>query len=261
MSKRFKSQDYFRYKKLGKRWRKPVGLQSKLRLKKGGSGMKPAIGYGSKHAEQPTVIRSMSDFENCTKSVVFSSALGAKKTSLLSARAKELGIRVLNMKKVKHASRIEKQLDKKRQSTRKEQEKKEKEAKSAKEKAQEVKEKKMGFDDDVVPQVLEGKTRTYRLRDHGLKAGDTVAFENTQKGEVFGHAKITKAEKTVVEEFNLDDPEHFKIYNNAEELMEALKKRNPDREVTPKTEMFAYTYEFTPAAKDAKRQSVGEEKK
>ncbi|MBI3190422.1 hypothetical protein HYZ41_01825 [archaeon] len=47
MSKRFKSQDHFRYKRLGKRWRRPVGWQSKLRLKKGGSGMSVAVGYRS----------------------------------------------------------------------------------------------------------------------------------------------------------------------------------------------------------------------
>ncbi|MBS3050622.1 MAG: hypothetical protein J4400_00535 [Candidatus Aenigmarchaeota archaeon] len=253
MSKRFKSQDYFRYPKLGKRWRKPKGLQSKLRLEKGGSGMKAAIGYGSPHTPQPLLVTSMKDLEkDCSNGIIFSSRLGSKKTAVLAAKTKELGIKVVNMKKARRATRLAAALKKKKEVTK---QKKEQEKKEEKVKSEAKGEKKMGFDDDVVPQIAGGKTKTYRLRDHGLKAGDMVAFENTQKKEVFGHAKITKVEKVVVEKFDLRDPEHYVVYNSTEELMEALKKRNPDREVTPKTEMFAYTYEFTPMKheKEAKK--------
>lgn len=241
MSKRFKSQDFFRYPKLGKRWRKPRGLQSKLRLEKGGSGMKVAIGYGTKHAARPVLVKCLADLEkDCSNGIIFSSGLGSKKTALLAGKAKEKGIRIFNMKKAKRARRLEAAL------------------KKSHEKKQVVsKEKKMGFDDDVVPQVLEGKTKTYRLRDHELKAGDKVVFENTQKKETFGQAKVTKVEKTTVDKVDLNDPSHFRTYGSTEELIVNLKKRNPSREVTPQTEMFAYTYEFTPE----KKKSAGKEKK
>ena len=51
---------------------------------------------------------------------------------------------------------------------------------------------KMGFHESVVPQVFDGKISTWRLRDHKLKKGDVVAFENSQTEEIFGFGKITK---------------------------------------------------------------------
>lgn|SRR3989338_1329656 len=240
MSKHFKSQDYFRYPKLKKRWRKPVGLQSKLRLKNGGSGMRPAIGYGSPPKPAPALIRSMGDFEkDCSNGIIFSSMLGSRKTALLAAKAKDLGLTVANMKKVRRASKLQAHIKKRKESLEK---KKEKFGKG-----------KIGFYDGVVPQVLDGKTKTYRLRDHGLKAGDEVVFENTQKKEVFGHAKITKAEKSKVGEIDLKDPAHHRTYDKAEELIEAFKKHYPEKDVTPETDAWVYTYEFTPSKQDDKK--------
>lgn len=42
----------------------------------------------------------------------------------------------------------------------------------------------MGFHESVVPQVFDGKISTWRLRDHKLKKGDIVAFENSQTEEI-----------------------------------------------------------------------------
>ena len=44
--RKFKNQDYHRYRKLKKGWRKPTGRQSKLRKGKSGNSRKPKIGYG-----------------------------------------------------------------------------------------------------------------------------------------------------------------------------------------------------------------------
>ena len=140
MSKRFKSQDHFRYKKLGKRWRKPVGLQSKLRLKKGGSGLRPSMGYGTPHKKQPVLIFTERDFEkDCAAGAILSSNVGSRKAVVLAAKAKELGITILNMKKVKRAKRLAKEItENKGEKKKKEAEKKAAEAK-AKEKAAEKK--------------------------------------------------------------------------------------------------------------------------
>ena len=56
----------------------------------------------------------------------------------------------------------------------------------------------MGFHESVVPQVFDGKIRTWRLRDHKLKKGDVVAFENSQTEEIFGFGKIIKVIVTTV---------------------------------------------------------------
>ncbi len=248
MSKRFKTQDYFRYKKLGKRWRRPVGLQSKLRLKKGGSGLKVSIGYRTSQKALPTLIRNEKDFEkDCSSGAIFASSLGAKKTSLFAAKAKELGITVLNMKKIRRASKLTEQIKKKRAK-----EGKSKDQQKVGEGEKIIKaDKKMGFHESVVPQVMKGKAKTYRLRDHNFQVGDKVAFENSQTGRIFGHGKITDIEITRVNKINLKDLQHYSTYKSMDELIAAFKGHHPERDVDPETEAFIYTYEFIPS-KNAK---------
>ncbi len=138
MSKRFKAQDYFRYKRLGKRWRRPVGWQSKLRLGKGGSGIKPAMGYrtskslrGTSEGVNVVIVNNADDLAKVGKGVaLIASGVGAKKTMLIHDKAKQLGVRIINMKKVKHARNVARSIEKKRA-----------EKKTEKEKAKENKEK------------------------------------------------------------------------------------------------------------------------
>jgi len=140
MSKKFKSQDYFRYKKLGKRWRKPVGWQSKLRLSKGGSGRMPAIGYrtalavrGKINGMDVSFVNNANDLSNITNGVAFiSSGVGAKKVGEIEKKSKELGIRILNIKKVKHARKLAKSIEKKKAETKAEKKKEENKLKEAK---------------------------------------------------------------------------------------------------------------------------------
>ncbi|MBI2122250.1 MAG: class I tRNA ligase family protein [Candidatus Sungbacteria bacterium] len=113
-------------------------------------------------------------------------------------------------------------------------------------------EKKMGFAGDIVPQVFINKTRTYRLRDHGFKIGDRVAFENSATGEIFGYAVITEIKKTTAGEIDLKDPKHYKIYNTCEELITAF-KHHPQKinkgTISENTLVWIYTYRFEPADK------------
>jgi len=104
----------------------------------------------------------------------------------------------------------------------------------------------MGFHESVVPQVLDGKISTWRLRDHELKEGDVVAFENSQTGEIFGHGKIMNVVVTTVGEIDLKNKTHYKIYKDRQELIEALRRHNPSYDITNDTPVFAYTYKFTP---------------
>ncbi|OGD71156.1 hypothetical protein A3D09_01390 [Candidatus Collierbacteria bacterium RIFCSPHIGHO2_02_FULL_49_10] len=104
----------------------------------------------------------------------------------------------------------------------------------------------MGFYEDVVPQVFDGKISTWRLRDHGFRVGDKVLFENTQTGKVFGTGKITGVTKTTAGKINLKDKRHYKTYKNRRELIRAFKKRNPAYKVNNSTRVFVYTYKFTP---------------
>ncbi len=108
---------------------------------------------------------------------------------------------------------------------------------------------KMGFHESVVPEVLDGKISTWRIRDHKLKVGDVVAFENSQTGEIFGTGKITKAVKTTVGKIDLKDKTHYKTYENRQELIDALKKHYPSYDISESTPVYAYLYQFTPREK------------
>lgn len=104
--------------------------------------------------------------------------------------------------------------------------------------------KRMGFAGDIVSQVFDTKTRTYRLRDHELKIGDKVAFEDSLNKKIFGYGKITEITVTTVGEIDLQDKKHWKTYNKREELIAAFKKHHPEKEVNNDTRVWVYTYEF-----------------
>ncbi|MDP2670911.1 MAG: class I tRNA ligase family protein [bacterium] len=112
--------------------------------------------------------------------------------------------------------------------------------------------KRMGFAESIVSQVLESKTKTYRLRDHSFQVGDKVVFENSGTKRVFGHGRINEVTRTTVGELPLADKAHGAVYQNVDELIAAFKKHNPDKEVTSETAAFIYGYEFIPAEKLAK---------
>jgi hypothetical protein len=109
-----------------------------------------------------------------------------------------------------------------------------------------VKSPKMGFHESVVPQVLDGKISTWRLRNHKLKEGDMVNFENSQTGEIFGQGKITEVIETTVKDIDLNDKKHYKTYKDRQELIEAFERHNPDYIVDNDTVVYVYVYEFTP---------------
>jgi hypothetical protein len=103
---------------------------------------------------------------------------------------------------------------------------------------------KMGFHESVVPEVLDGKTTTWRIRDHKLKVGDVVDFENSQTDEIFGQGEITRVVKTTVVKIDLNDKTHYKTYKTRQELIDAFKKHNPSYEIIESTPVYAYTYKF-----------------
>jgi valyl-tRNA synthetase len=106
--------------------------------------------------------------------------------------------------------------------------------------------KKMGFAVNVVPQILKGKTKTYRIRDHELKVGDKVYFENSQTGKIFGYGIINESKKTKVKDLPLRDKAHGTVYKSLDELIIAFKYHNPEKEVKPEIDAYIYGYYFTP---------------
>ena len=103
----FKRQEWFRYKMLGEKWRRPKGIHSKM--KRGLKRRPPMveIGYGGPakakglHPSgfQEVLVYNVDDLENIDpkkQAVRIGGTVGTKKRITIEDRAKELGIRVLN---------------------------------------------------------------------------------------------------------------------------------------------------------------------
>lgn len=107
MAKRFKRQEYARYKKLGDKWRKPRGRTSKMRRYEAGKPDMPAIGYGTPKdtrylhpsGYKDVLVRNLKELESldpATEAARLSSSIGKNKKSQMLEKASELGIKVLN---------------------------------------------------------------------------------------------------------------------------------------------------------------------
>src|SRR3989344_1084838 len=134
---KFRRQDYFRYSRLGKKWRRPKGLQSKQRIKKGGSGFRPRIGYGSSTKKEIILIKNVNELLNIKKSdraiYMISSTVGLKKKIDIAKKAKEIKFPVKGIGKIlKTEKKMQKKKEEKKEVSKekKEEEKKEKEGKS-----------------------------------------------------------------------------------------------------------------------------------
>ena len=103
----FKRQEWFRYSKLGEKWRKPKGIHSKMkrRLKRrtpmvdiGFRGPTAARGLHPSGFEE-VLIHNVDGLENIdpkVQAVRIGGTVGTKKRMAIEDRAAELGIRVLN---------------------------------------------------------------------------------------------------------------------------------------------------------------------
>ncbi len=106
MNKKFLRQEAHRYKKLGLKWRRPKGLQSKLRRKIKGNGNIPSIGYRTSKKERylhpsgkkEVLVSNTGDLDSLNKEVVIriASTVGRKKRIEIINKAKKMNLRVLN---------------------------------------------------------------------------------------------------------------------------------------------------------------------
>jgi len=105
----FIRQDFHKKKRLAKKWRRPKGLQSKIRLKFRGKPKGVSIGYRgpkivrgmNKTGLKQVFIRSINDLEGLDAKIdglIISSSFGAKKRIVILKKAKELGLSILNIK-------------------------------------------------------------------------------------------------------------------------------------------------------------------
>lgn len=108
---RFRRQESWRYKRVKEVWRKPDGIDSKMRRKKKGWPKLVEVGYrGPKMARglhpsgyEETLIRTVDDVDKVnpkTQAIRVAHAVGARKRIEITARAREKAIHVLNPREV-----------------------------------------------------------------------------------------------------------------------------------------------------------------
>ena len=106
-NKRFKRQEYARYKKLGIKWRRPRGKTSKMRRYEAGKPDMPAIGYRTPKVVRglhpsgfkDVIVCNMEDLLNIDPAIEaarISASIGKRKKDMMLEKASELGIKVLN---------------------------------------------------------------------------------------------------------------------------------------------------------------------
>ena len=105
----FIRQDAHKKKKLSKKWRRPKGLHSKIRLKLRGRAKYVSVGYRSpkkvrylhKSGLQQHIVRSIADLEGLNAKkicLIISSSLGNRKKITILKKVKEHGFKILNIK-------------------------------------------------------------------------------------------------------------------------------------------------------------------
>ena len=106
----FVRQDAHKKKRLGKEWRRPRGLHSKVRLNLKGRSKNVSVGYRSpkkvrnlhKSGLQEYIVKSVGDLEKLDaekNGLIISSSLGKKKKIAILKKTKELGFNILNINK------------------------------------------------------------------------------------------------------------------------------------------------------------------
>ena len=105
--KRFLRQTAHGVKKLGKKWRKPRGSESKMRRHRGGKPAMPTVGRRTSRAwrgSHPSgmrefFVRNLNDLNRVnenTQAIRISAAVGGKTKEEILKRAKEMNLKVLN---------------------------------------------------------------------------------------------------------------------------------------------------------------------
>ncbi|ASJ00116.1 50S ribosomal protein L32e [Thermococcus gorgonarius] len=106
---KFLRQEWWRYPKFKNdpKWRRPKGIDSKMRLKKKGKPRSPSIGWSSPKAvrglhpsgyEEVLVhnVKELEAIDPTRQAARIAGTVGARKREIIIAKARELGIKVLN---------------------------------------------------------------------------------------------------------------------------------------------------------------------
>ena len=114
----FRRQESWRYKRVEESWRRPRGIDSKMRKKKKGWPRSVEVGYRSPKKTRnhhpsgyvEALVYNVDDVEEVdskTQVIRIAHTVGMRKRVEISARAEERGIRVLNPRETKELEEVE----------------------------------------------------------------------------------------------------------------------------------------------------------
>ncbi len=114
----FRRQESWRYKRVDESWRRPRGIDSKMRKKKKGWPRSVEVGYRSPKKTRnlhpsgyvEALVYNVDDVEEVdskTQVIRIAHTVGMRKRVEISARAEERGIRVLNPRETKEPEEVE----------------------------------------------------------------------------------------------------------------------------------------------------------
>jgi len=104
----FRRQETWKYRRLGESWRRPKGLDNKMRQERKGWPSRPKVGYGvpkeirGLHPSglKPAMIQNLNDLDDLEEKedviVVISSRIGNRKKKLITDKARNMGLRIAN---------------------------------------------------------------------------------------------------------------------------------------------------------------------
>ncbi len=101
--KKFIRRNWDKYKRLGGRrkkliWRRPKGIHNKMRERRKGYPSRPEIGM-KKYSVRIKTARNMKELANSPEKKIIIAKVGRKLRMQMEAKAKELGIKILNERK------------------------------------------------------------------------------------------------------------------------------------------------------------------
>ncbi|MFH1631154.1 MAG: eL32 family ribosomal protein [Candidatus Aenigmatarchaeota archaeon] len=121
--RKFLRQNWFKYPRLGTKWRRPRGKQSKQRKSVKGNDNIPSIGFSKDRrfrylirGYRTVLVNSVRDIGNVSQgfAVIIGTGVGKKKALELEGKANECGLKILNSRKIDSAKKLSKKIDEQR---------------------------------------------------------------------------------------------------------------------------------------------------
>ncbi len=114
----FRRQESWRYKRVGESWRRPRGIDSKMRKKTKGWPRSVEVGYRSPKTTRSlhpsgykeVLVYNVDDVDivdSQTQAIRIAHTVGMRKRVEISARAEERGIHILNPREIKELEEVE----------------------------------------------------------------------------------------------------------------------------------------------------------